>query len=173
MKKLIVFLLVIGGLYYVGKSSQWNLLGMLGRDPKAISNPVYAVMRFRTEFQDRSIDMVSLTKTFDQEDCRNGSDKVVDRMLRYQHPDGGLLWQLVSSECKAVLDARSAKLFDNIPTYVNYVSATPGAASEREVRLIFWGLTADEGDVMCGEIPRWQQRWTGTLTCIHSLPSQG
>jgi len=79
----------------------------------------------------------------------------------------------VSSECKAVLDARSAKLFDNIATYVNYVSATPAAPSEREVRMIFWGITADEGDIMCSEIPRWQQRWTGRMTCIHSLPSQG
>src|SRR5579864_9390591 len=133
MKKLIVFLLVIGALYYMATTAQWKNLGF-GRDPSAISNPVYAVMRFRTEFHDRSIDMVTFAKTFDQEDCRHGSENVVDSMLRYQHPEGGPVWKLVSSECKSVLDARSAKLFDNIPTYVNYVSAAPGAASEREVR---------------------------------------
>jgi len=172
MKKLIVFLLVIGALYYMAKTAQWKNLGF-GRDPSAISNPVYAVMRFRTEFHDRSIDMVTLAKTFDQEDCLHGSENVVDSMLRYQHPEGGPAWHLVSSECKSVLDARSAKLFDNIPTYVNYVSAAPGAASEREVRLIFWGITADEGDLMCGEIPRWRERWKGAMTCIQAIPSQG
>ena len=172
MKKLIFVLLVIGALCYMAMTAQWKNLGF-GRDPSAISNPVYAVMRFRTEFQDRSIDMVTFAKTFDQEDCRHGSDNVVERMLKPQRPDGGPVWHLVSSECKSVLDARSAKLFGNIPTYVNYVSAVPGGADEREVRLIFWGLTADEGDFMCGEIPRWQERWKGVLTCIHAFPSQG
>jgi hypothetical protein len=172
MKKLIVFLLVIGALYYMATTAQWKNLGLMGRDPSAIANPVYAVMRFRTEFQDRSVDMVALVKTFDQEDCRTGSDKSVDRVLRPEHPDGGLVWQLVSSECKSVLDSRSAKLFDNIPTYVNYVSAAPGAASEREIRLIFWGVTADEGDMMCGQIPRMQARWKGAVTCIRGHTSE-
>jgi hypothetical protein len=172
MKKLIIFLLVIGALYYVGKSGQWNLLGMLGRDPSAISNPVYSVVRFRAEFQDRSVDMVAFAKAFDQADCQRMSADLIDRMQKRQDQAGMLVWQLVSSECKSVLDARSVKLFDNIPTYVNYVSAAPGASSEREVRLIFWGMTADEGDIMCGEIPRLQQRWKGAVTCIHSLPSE-
>jgi hypothetical protein len=168
MKKIIVFLLIIGALYYVGKSWKFSM----GRDPGAISDPVYAVVRFRAEIHDRTFDMVALAKTFDQEDCQHGSDDLVDRMQKREHQNGAPVWQLVSSECKSVLDSRSARLFDNKPTFVNYVSATPGDSSEREVRLIFWGVTAQEGDIMCSEVPRMQERWKGVVTCIHALPSQ-
>ncbi len=169
MKKLIVFLLVVGALYYVGKSGQFNL--GVGGAPRVIANPVYAVIRFRTQFHDRTIDMVTYAKTFDLADCRSASTKLEDNVENNQRDDAPE-WKLVSSECKSDLDARNAKLFDNKPTFANYVSATPGTSSEREVRLIFWGVTAQEGELMCGEVPRIQQRWKGAVTCIHALSSQ-
>jgi hypothetical protein len=93
-------------------------------------------------------------------------------MESHHYRDGELVWEFVSSECSSVLDSRDLKLFDNQPTFVNYVSASPGASSEREVRLVFWGVTAQEGDLMCGELPRLQDRWHGKVTCIHALASQ-
>ena len=170
MKKLIVFLLVVGALSFAWKSGLMR--EALGRDPAVIPNPVYAVIRLRSQFRDRTIDAVALAKTFDQADCQRDSEDAVDRMTRHQDREGVLVWQLVSSECKSDLDSRNAKLFDNKPTFANYVSASPGDASEREFRLIFWGVTAAEGDLMCGEIPRVQDRWHGTVTCIHALASQ-
>lgn len=170
MKNFLVFLLVVGALYFVWKS---DLLGLgLNRNPSAIANPVYGVIRLRAEFQDRTINAVELAKTFDQADCARNTKDAVDRMTRQQNQGSALMWQLVSSECKSVLDSPDLKLFDNKPSFTNYLSAAPGDSSERELRLIFWGVTAQEGDSICAEIPRLKDRWHGTVTCIQALPSQ-
>jgi hypothetical protein len=184
MKKVIVFLLIIGALYVLGKYGHMNL-GLLGKamgvngdtpgqggDARAISDPVYAVIRFRAEFHDRTFNAVELIKTFDQADCQRGSAEAVDRIINRQDPNSQLTWELASSDCTSSLEARNLRLFDNKSTFVNYLSAAPGNSTERELRLVIWGVTAAEGDLICGEIPRVQERWKGTVTCIHALPSE-
>jgi hypothetical protein len=183
MKKFIVFLLIVGALYMAGKSGMnlglvgnWMGLGGgapgQGGDARSTSDPVYAEIRLRAEVHDRTFNLVILGKAFDQTDCQAISKDLLDRMQTRQNQGGPFEWQLVSSECKQVLDSRDARLFDNKPTFVNYLSASPGASTERETRMVFWGVTAQEGDKICGLIPQWQERWKGALTCIHALPSQ-
>jgi hypothetical protein len=185
MKKVIVFLLVICALYVLGKYGHMNL-GLLGKamgvngdtsgqggDARAIPNPVYAEVRLHAEIHDRTFNAVLLAKTFDQADCIRGSADVVDRMTQHQDPNSPLQWQLMSSECGSTLESRNLRLFDNKPTFVNYLSVAPNDASQREVRLIIWGVTADEGNLICDDGSRLQEKWKGaTVTCIHALPSE-
>jgi hypothetical protein len=168
----------------LGKYGHMNL-GLLGKamgvngdtpgqagDPRAMPNPVYAEIRFRAEFHDRTFNAVELIKTFDQADCRRGSADAVDMIINQHDPDSQLTWELASSECTSSLEARNLRLFDNKSTFVNYLSAAAGDSTERELRLVIWGVTAAEGDLICGEIPRLQEKWKGTVTCIHALPSE-
>lgn len=175
MKNFILFivaLLVVGGLYRGWNTGQWNVYFNSGDQQRVMTDPVYAVIRFRAAIHDRSFDMVTFAKTYDQADCKHVSDELVNTMRSDQDAAGVTIWQLVSSECKSTLDARNAKLFDNVPTFVNYLSAAAGNASEREVRQIVWGVTAEEGELVCREAPRIQARWKGRVTCIHALASQ-
>jgi hypothetical protein len=171
MRNFIIFLLILGGLALLRNWGHWNPGEGIGGGQATVANPVYAVNRFRTDFHDRTIDLVAYAKTIDQAECQHGSDVVVEKVLNPEHPNGGPVWRLQSSECKPELDAHSAKLFDNKPINVPYLSATPGAATEREVRVIFWGVTVQEGDRVCDELTRNSNNWKGTVTCIRAIPS--
>ena len=168
MKQTLVVLLVLAALGVLLRSG--GFLPGMGRDPAMIANPVYAAVRFRTAIHDRTFEMVELAKTFDQDDCNRIAANIIERMQR--HHGDGLAWELESFHCTTGLDARSERLFENKPTFVNYVSATPGSSSERDLRMIIWGVTAEEGDVICSVIPRVQERWNGAVSCIHALPGQ-
>ena len=171
MKQFIIFLVVVASLYAIYSSDAWRIgpwaSGPTARDPSTITNPVYAEVRFGAQIHDRSFTMVALAKTFDQNDCKRMTDDLVGRMQSGQE-----VWQLISSDCKSMLDTRSARLFDNKPTFVNYVSASPGSSSEREERLLFWGVTAQEGELVCNEKTRLQNNWKGTVTCVRALSSE-
>jgi hypothetical protein len=170
MRNFIILLLILGALALLRNWGHWNASEVSGQSP--ISNPVYAVIRFRTDIHDRTIDAVAYARTNDETECQHGSDKMVERVLNPERSNGPA-WTLQSSECKTELDAHSAKLFDNKPINVAYLSAAPGGGTEREFRLIFWGVTVQEGDLICDQAKRVQDQWTGTVTCIRAIPSSG
>jgi hypothetical protein len=173
LKKIIIILIVLGCLGYLAKSGPGLVHGPgTSSDSGAITNPVFAEVRFQTQIRDRTFHMVAIAKARDDADCKHMTEDLPDRLGANGRSAGTPVWSLESSECKTTLDARNAKLFENKPTFVNYVSATPGAAGEREVRIIFWGVTAQEGELVCAEAPEMQKRWSGTVTCVHAIAPQ-
>ena len=163
-----VLLVLLAVLYLATRPGGW--IPGLGRDPGAIMNPVYAAVRFRTQIQDRSFEMVEIARTFDHDDCNAVTGTIIERMQ--QRHRSGIVWELETSHCVEALDARSQRLFENKPTFVNYIAASPGASGERELRLVIWGVTAEEGDLICSEIPRVQDRWMGSVSCVHAVQGE-
>lgn len=174
MKRFVIFLIILGVLGYFGKKHQQDAGGGQDdtRNPADIKNPVYAEIRFKADLDDRTIHMVVYGKGFDDADCHKMIGDLPETMLEHKRPDGTSIWALESSQCESTLESRSARLFDNKPTFVSYVSASPGAPKEREVRMIFWGVTAQESELVCGEVPHMHQKWAGAIKCVHALPPQ-
>lgn len=175
MKRLVIVLLVLAALGYLAKTSDFNKSGRSADGdaaPEVITDPVYAEVRFHTDIHDRSFQAVALAKTVNEADCKHGTDQLVQRITNPQG-SGRLKWTLVSSECSKTIDSRAQHLFENKRTFVNYVSGARGASDEREERLIIWGVTAEEGDMICEVmVPAMQKQRQGAVKCIQALPTQ-
>ena len=162
MKKLIFLILII----VVGKYSWDRYQKTLeeAKKPDVFVNPVYAVVRLEIKAQGRAFEEVIFAETRDVADCQNASKAIVGEAT---HSDQqGLSWQLKSSECKNELDDRHTKLFKNQPTSVTYLSLSRGSPKEREVRVVYWGVTVEESDRVCGGVSRMQQGRKGAVKCI-------
>ncbi|HEY2346512.1 MAG TPA: hypothetical protein VGH80_11585 [Xanthomonadaceae bacterium] len=172
MRNFIIFLLVLGAIGYFVQSRVSNKNTDPAEATGPITNPVYAEVRFRADIGSREFHLVAAAQGRDHADCQRMIGDLPDKMQLGRRPDGTPLWKLESSECMSQLDERTERLFNNKPTFVNYVAASPGAPDEREVRMIIWGVTAQEGELVCDGLSRMKQRWKGSVTCIRALPSQ-
>ena len=168
MKELIFVVMVAGGIYYFWSHHQ-HAQATEASKPLEIKDPIYSEVHVNLSYHGKSIEAVVLAKTANQAEC----DKYSTEILKYLPASSqqGLHWTMLSSECKPVLDSRKEKLFDNKPSYVAYISASPGNKMERELRWIYWGMTADESEKICGFVKEMQQGWTGTVQCIHHMPT--
>lgn len=167
MKKIIIVILVIGAANYFWRQHKQQGQDGLAQNPEVIVNPVYAEARMTMESPGRSVEGVMIAKTADQSDCQKHI-QLLERQLAKQIPDVCPTCKLQSSECKAELPSRYAKLFDNVPTHVTYLSFARGDRSEREFRLIYWGVTAQESDGLCEGVSEAQKGRKGAVTCVRA-----
>ena len=167
MKKIIIALLIMGAGGYGWHLYHSGLYGL--NNPDEIVNPIYADIHLNMELNGRGAEAVIYAKTVDQADCQKSSKQVIETMLGHQGQNGAPTVKVKSSECKAKLLPRHAKLFNNKPTQVTYVSLARGTRTEREARWIFWGVTAKQNDRICRMVPDVQKHWKGAETCIHAL----
>jgi hypothetical protein len=161
MKKIIMLVLVVAAASYFWQRSKQT------QGPEVISNPVYAEARVKMDFPGRSVEGVMLAKTADEADCQKHI-QILERQLESLAASVCPTCKLQSSQCKAELPNRLAKLFDNTPTSVTYLSLARGERSEREFRVIYWGVTADESDRLCGAVSQFQKGRKGAVTCIRA-----
>ena len=169
LKRLVIILSIAGVLGGLARTGHFNL----GADAEwaDTASPVYAVLRFKADLHDRSLQAVALARAADVVDCRHGSNELVAKVQHNQDDGAVTVWKLQSSECTTTLDARSLELFDNKPNVVNYLSAARGASSERELRIVVWGAKGDEDDRICDEVPIIQKDWQGAVTCVRAIRS--
>ena len=175
MKNILLILFVLGSIGYLATTQRWepNATGTgtgAGRSGPDFSDPVYAVVRFQAEIHDRSFQAMALAKAADDADCKHVAEHLVETMGN--DPKSAVQWSLQSSECTKNLEPRNLKLFSNRPINVSYVSAARGSSSERELRIVFWGVTVDESDRICETIHSVQRNWQGAVTCVHANRSQ-
>jgi hypothetical protein len=166
MKNIMILLIVFCAAYFVWKERQEAADRAL--NPEVIENPMYADVRVDMEFRGRSIEGVLLAKVSDQADCQRYFKEVEKLMPQYQGGANGPTWKMKSSECKSELAPRYLKLFDNTPTSVTYLSFARGDRHERELRLVYWGITVDESDKACTLVSQAQRSWKGAVTCIRA-----
>ena len=69
--------------------------------------------------------------------------------------------------CQDELPARYARLFDDEPIASPYLSANAGRASERDGRIVIYGLTDDEGAAVCEAMRKVvDQNYQGDTYCV-------
>ncbi|HEU4601358.1 MAG TPA: hypothetical protein VFS24_05295 [Steroidobacteraceae bacterium] len=158
MKKWIVLLLVIGGAYYFYQKREDP------NNPATIDKPVYAEIRVGIEAPGRSLDMALFAAMANEEECRTRTQLVWDNVLSACTTCSSQV-----KDCRTALPARYAKLFSNVPIASTYLSLTRGAPSERDGRMVIYGLTAQEGNALCDQMKsQFATRYTGKLECIPS-----
>jgi hypothetical protein len=163
MKNILVVLIVLAAAGYL-----WKQNHQPAQASEVRANPVYAEAHVKMNVQGRDIEGVMLGKTVDQADCQ----KNIETLTRHVEEESPKFCPSctvhVTSECKADLAPRYAILFDNLPTHVAYIRFAQGDPSEREYRMIYWGLTVQESEKLCGASARLQQGRKGTVSCVHA-----
>jgi hypothetical protein len=162
MKKIIIILLIAGGAFYFSKRNPKE-----AQAPDVISNPVYAETRVKLNLPGSSVEGVMLGKTADDADCKKQID-MLEKQLARQTQNVCPTCTFQPSQCKSELAPRYAKLFDNQPTHVTYISLDRGDPAERETRFIYWGVTVEQSNNLCNVIPEFQKGRKGNVKCIRA-----
>ena len=131
------------------------------------SNPVYAQVRGSVVVGGRKIQEVDLVKTANKQDCERAIERV-EALLERARKQSNLPFNIDSKSCDSTLPPHLARTFDNVPTETTYLSAARGAPNEREVRIVYWGVTARESDAVCSFAASFSQEHKGAVTCIRA-----
>ncbi|HUX82501.1 MAG TPA: hypothetical protein VMV35_06655 [Halothiobacillus sp.] len=164
MKYTIIFLLMIGGGYYGWQHYQHSQDEKA--NPDVITHPDYATLRMNVVFPNRTVDGTLFVKTVDPADCQRNIQLLKDEAA---HKLFAMCPQceVQTAECVPQLPPREAILFENKPTAVTYYSLARGDRHEREMRIIYWGVTDAESDKLCnGMLMTPMNGRRGAATCI-------
>jgi hypothetical protein len=157
MKTLIV-LLVLGALGYFA----WQRY--VGGPPMVIENPVYGEVRATANIEGREIEMAMFARMSSDIDCHARARISWEGALK-----GCPSCKLQEPVCKTELPARYAKLFDDAPIPSTYLSLTAGVAGERDGRLVVYGLTDQEGEIICEQMRSMvQKNYRGEVHCVRA-----
>lgn len=155
--KLLLILIAIATVAYVVYDRRQGAM-----NPEVIATPVYAQIRMGTHIQGRDIDMVLFAEMASAEDCQERSNRVWQKLI-----DGCKECTMSLSSCKAQLEPRNRRLFDDAPMHSTYLSFKRGNRFERNGRMVVYGLTGDEGKMVCETIKaNFQSRYEGTVNCV-------
>jgi hypothetical protein len=158
MKK-IVLLIVLGIAAYVGYGAYSR---QQAENPETIQTPVYAEFRVGWRGKGREVDMVLFGEMASQADCQLRSAKVWDDVIATCKE-----CTMQPATCKADLAPRYKRLFDQQQVTSTYLSFTRADRFDRNGRLIIYGLTSDEGNIICDNIrAQFQQKYKGAVSCI-------
>jgi hypothetical protein len=129
---------------------------------KDITNPVYLEVRLEMPVQGRQLEFVLFGKMADDDDCRNRADRAWGKII-----DGCVACTKKISSCLASLEPRYLRLFDNAPINTAYLSFTSDQAGERDGRMVFWGVTAAEGNAVCEAAKgEFSKNYKGAVSCV-------
>jgi hypothetical protein len=155
MKKLIVLIVLAAAGYFAYTRYQDSA-------PERIENPVYAELRVDTKVGSREINLALFGEMVDEADCRERFRQAWDKML-----DGCIGCSMRLASCRADLEPRYRRLFEDTSIHSTYLSFTKGSRHERNGRMVVWGLTADEGDALCDALrQQFQAHYEGTVACV-------
>ncbi len=135
--------------------------------PLVIEEPAYAQMRASVDIQGREIEMAVFVRSAGMAECDAKTRDTWADVL-----ESCPTCKLHEPECRERLAPRYARLFDDVPIPSAYLSAKAGNATERDGRIVVYGLTDEEGVIVCGMLRKEiAKRYQGALNCI--APSKG
>lgn len=140
-------------------------MGAGGRETALdFSNPVYAEVRIKQAVGGRELEMMYLGKMANESDCQKHAAALSASFI-----SGCRECTASPPLCKRTISARDEMIFDNEPIHATYISMAAGDASEREGRIIFWGLTVAEGNQVCDAMRgKLQSMHSGTVSCVRA-----
>ncbi|WP_341676195.1 hypothetical protein [Niveibacterium sp. SC-1] len=162
MKNIVIILAVI-----IAFGVAWQQRPRDKAAPAVASNPVYAETRVTMDAGSTTIEGVMLGQALDDADCRKQL-RVIEAEMSATSERVCPTCKITTSTCKTDLVPRYAKLFDNEPTHLSYISLARGTPDEREYRMIYWGLTVQQSEQLCSIVPHLQKKRAGTVRCVHA-----
>ena len=155
MKGLIIVILLVAAGY-------WGYQKYIGGPPQVIEDPVYGEIRMTANVGNREVEAALFVRASGNLDC-TGRGLVSWR----ESFEGCPTCKLQEPKCHDDLPPRYAKLFDDVPIPSAYLSASAGNASERDGRMVIYGLTDAEGVMVCEQVKAiLAEKYKGKLTCI-------
>ncbi|AXQ27842.1 hypothetical protein D0B54_03745 [Solimonas sp. K1W22B-7] len=159
MKKIILFVAIVIALgYFMNKKPQQEAVAAV------LTKPVYIELRLSMDTPRGAVEGVMLGLANDDADCELQLQTARDSIGRTCEE-----CRIKTSDCRTLLEARYAKLLDNKPTSVTYLSMAKGVDWEREYRMIYWGITVAESDSICDKAAKKLRRHQGKVQCIRAL----
>jgi hypothetical protein len=150
----IVLVLAIIGFVVKGRLDKSN--------PEIIEHPVFAEMRLDYKEGIREVNIALFAEAVDMDDCNLRTERTWSKVL-----SGCPNCELSPPKCLEELPARYARLFENVAIPSTYLAFTRGSRFERDGRMVVYGLTRDEGLVVCEQMRRTvSKEYSGTLECI-------
>jgi hypothetical protein len=135
--------------------------------PAVIKDPVYAEMHVNVTVQGRTLEQVIFVKMASYSECEKDRDQL-ERLFGKT----GLPTTVKSADCTRQLTPRQLALFDDQPTSVTYLSIARGARAEREIRMIVWGVSVAESNLLCDSMLRSSDsKHQGKVSCIRAVES--
>ena len=160
MKALIV-LIVLGAAAYFGYQ-HFQQDGDVA--PGEFENPVYADVRLDMHIQGRDLQFALFGKMAGQADCDQRAERFWGKVI-----DACTECVKQTTVCKTELEPRYQRLFENTSIHSTYLSFTRGSDTERDGRMVIFGLTADEGDAVCEQTrSRFKANYSGTIECVRA-----
>lgn len=155
MKTLIVLILVAAlGWFFWHKH--------VSGPPQTFEKPVYGEIRATANIQGREIEMAIFARTGSKLDCETRAAVSWSRALA-----NCPTCKFEPVKCEDQLAPRYARLFDDVPIPSTYLSATAGNAIERDGRVVVYGLTDQEGEVVCETLRSvLLKEYKGTAHCV-------
>ncbi len=157
MKKIVV-LMVIG----VAGWLTWHRVA--SQNPETIDEPVYAEFRVDKTVEGRELNMALFGEMASEADCRERAQRVWTKVI-----EDCEACTMSMPACKADLEPRYLRLFDERAIHSTYLSFTRGSRYERNGRMVVYGLTVEEGDAVCEAIAvEFRKKYTGEVRCVHA-----
>ncbi|BCB26144.1 hypothetical protein SKTS_10300 [Sulfurimicrobium lacus] len=157
--KILFVIVVLGVLGFFGLRHQ--------PEPTDVANPVFVEIRVTLDAYGRQIEAAVFGKTLDEADCQQRA-----RIIKNNLAANCEYCVSKSVECKTALAPRNAKFFDDTPSSVTYLSLNHSRSTERDVRVIFWGLTGAEGDAVCDQMKlTFEKIHSGPMKCVRAISS--
>lgn len=127
-----------------------------------ITDPYYAEIRASNNFDGREIEVALFGKAVNESDCLDGVKRGWANIVK------------ACPSCKAEpptcvkeLPTRYSRLFEDVPIANTYLSATSGNMRERDVRVVVYGVTDEEGLQMCEAMHKeMTKNYTGPIHCV-------
>lgn len=152
--KVIIALILLSGLGYYYYINNTN--------PAEINDPTFAQARIEFTVQNRDLTMVLMGKMANTTDCEKRGQRFWKRVLEKCES-----CDFIDYQCKQELPARYQKLFENKPTYATYIVAERGDRTERDARMIVWGLSKMESNVFCQYMSKnMKTTYKGKVSCV-------
>jgi hypothetical protein len=165
MKKIIFLLIIIGAVFHLHKNRASD-----GAPPEPIKNPVFAQQRIEVNIQNRTIEQVLFAATKNAQDCAEVNRTGLAGQTSGAVMESNLRWDIKSADCKDTIEPRYAAMFENKPTHLAYLSFDRGSEKEREMRVIFWGLSAEESKASCERmLTHFRPKRKGAIHCIPAV----
>jgi hypothetical protein len=158
---IILALLVAGYLWYD------HARGDKPNKPPVVTDPYYLEVRASNVVGGREIELALFARALDERDCDTGT-KAGWASVAKACPT----CTAQAPKCSKELPPRYARLFDDVPIPSAYLSGTAGSERERDIRVVVFGLTDQEGMVICEAMrTELSKNYGGATHCVN--PSGG
>jgi len=132
------------------------------QNPADIAEPVYAEIRLSLPIPTREISAVAYGKMTSRTDCERRSERALEKSM-----SDCAECRFSLSSCRTDLEPRYLRLFDDEPIHATYIAFHRGSRFERDVRLVYWGLTPQESQEVCALVQKAAKRnYSGRVECV-------